>query len=643
MNSPKDLKKLTISQMETLAEEIREFLIDSVSETGGHLSSNLGVVELTIALHYSLNTPKDKIVWDVGHQSYVHKILTGRMKQFNSIRQKNGISGFPKIDESIYDSFGTGHSSTSISASFAIATARDLLNEKHKVVSVIGDGSMTGGLAYEALNNAGRSETDLLVILNDNEMSISKNVGALSKHLNDLRSAPSYIGAKADVSKILKKVPVVGNDIVKAIEITKEKIKYMLVQGILFEEMGFRYFGPVDGHDIKELISNINKVKKIKGPVLLHVYTKKGKGYNLAESDPKKYHGISAFNVLTGNSKNTDTTATYSDVFGSAILNLAEENNKIVAITAAMVDGTGLTRFSKRFPERFFDVGIAESHAVVFAAGLASKGLIPVVAIYSTFLQRAYDQVVHDVCVQNLHVVFAIDRAGVVPGDGPTHQGVYDLSFLSHIPNLVIMAPKNGQELTMMLKFAISHKAPIAIRYPKDSAKNVFSSFSNISIKKSSDIRLGKSEVLIKGKEIAIIALGSMVETAYDAAKLLNERNIYPYVINARFAKPLDYQMIDYMAYKTSYIFTIEDNALLGGFGSQVLEYCSNTKNINIRIHNFAIPDMILPQGSRKEILSSVDLDAHSISLEIERIYMETEHESAGKTKKTTTGRITGN
>ncbi|MCL2456686.1 MAG: 1-deoxy-D-xylulose-5-phosphate synthase, partial [Defluviitaleaceae bacterium] len=564
---PKSLKRLSPIAMQGLADEIREFLIQSISDTGGHLASNLGVVELTLALHAVFETPRDKIVWDVGHQAYVHKILTGRKGLFSSLRKLDGLSGFPKINESEHDSFGTGHSSTAISAALGLAKARDLRSQKisqknfeknnsqkisqkisqknfeknnsqnnsEKIIAVVGDGSITGGLAYEGLNNAGRANTDILVILNDNQMSISKNVGAVARHLNTLRTAPFYLGAKEDVHNILDRLPF-GAGITRGIESAKDFLKYAILPGVLFEELGFRYIGPVDGHDISSLLRVLRQVKKIRGPVLLHVLTTKGKGYNIAEKSPNNFHGVGKFCVETGEPKINFSSPTYTEIFSKQICRAASRDEKIVAITAAMHDGTGLTRFRERFPKRFFDVGIAESHAVTFAAGLAANGMKPVVAIYSSFLQRAYDQIIHDVALQKLPVVFAVDHAGAVGGDGETHQGIFDIAFLSHIPNMTVLAPSNGEELTKMLAYALELNSPVAIRYPKESAAT-----ENFFAHDSDEISSQKNEnVLQNGKKIAIVSVGTMLETANTVAKNFCDASVF----DARFVKPIQKNLI---------------------------------------------------------------------------------------------------
>lgn len=599
------MKRLSVNALNILSSEIREFLISSISETGGHLASNLGVVELTVALHYCFDSPKDKIVWDVGHQSYVHKILTGRRDQFGTLRMLGGLSGFPKASESPHDIIDTGHSSTSISAGLGLAVARDLKKEKYSIISVIGDGSMTGGLAFEALNCAGRSETDLIVILNDNQMSISENVGGLSNYLNNLRTAPSYLGAKEDVSKLLRKMPVVGDKLERAIEKTKDSLKYILVPGTLFDEYGLNYIGPVDGHNIEGLINVLTRIKNMSGPVLLHVYTKKGKGYTLAEKSPESFHGVGPYDIESGEPVDTKIWNTYSDVFGKTLIKLSKQNKNIVAITAAMPSGTGLSEFAKRFPDRIFDVGIAEAHAVTFASGMAKNGFIPVFAVYSTFLQRAYDQILHDVCISNLHVVFAIDRAGVVGGDGETHQGLYDLAYLSHIPNMTVMAPKNKTEFIAMLDFAINYlDGPVAVRYPRGAASGVLKEL-------RTDLIYGKSEIIRDGKDLIIIALGDMVETAVKAIELLEKEGLNPGLVNARFVKPLDEDLIEKLkGYK--YVFTMESAIKSGGLSSAVASAMAERK-IDAVFYPFAFPDVFLRHGSPGELLREYGLDAEGV------------------------------
>ncbi len=607
--SPRDVKRLTNGELTILGSEIRRFLIEALSQTGGHLASNLGVVELTLALHYCFDTPKDKIIWDVGHQSYVHKILTGRQDGFKTLRQSDGMSGFPKLDESKHDGFGTGHSSTSISAAMGMATARDLKGEDNAVIAVIGDGSMTGGMAFEALNHAGRGNTNLIVILNDNEMSISENVGGLSKYLMKIRTDKNYLEAKQDIEKILSKVPVVGQTMVKAVRRTKDGIKTLLLPGELFEELGFTYIGPIDGHNMEDLIQVLGKAKKMKGPILIHLKTTKGKGYCFAEQHPEKYHGVSPFIPATGTSVSEKAPSNYSSAFGQSLMKIAKKDKKIVAITAAMPEGTGLCDFAQVFPKRFVDVGIAEQHAVTFAAGLAIEGYKPVVAVYSTFLQRAYDQIIHDVCIQNLPVIFAIDRGGIVGEDGATHQGIFDLSFLSHIPNISIMAPKNYAELKYMLEFATKHPGPVAIRYPRGSEGK------EVALVDSEPIVYGKSELLKTGKEVAIIAVGKMVEVALQAANRLKEKGMTPYVINTRFIKPIDLEGLVSIAYNITDIVTLEDNMICGGFGENLATLLRKNKALNhIAIHNLGYPDEFIEHGSVDNIYKKYGLDEQSVA-----------------------------
>lgn len=608
INSPEDVKKLNISELESLALEIREFLIEKVSKTGGHIASNLGVVELTLALHKVFNTPKDKIIWDVGHQSYVHKIITGRKDKFETLRSSGGISGFPKVKESPHDAFNTGHSSTSISAALGIAKARDIKKEDYSVIAVIGDGALTGGMAFEALNDAGRSLNNLIVILNDNEMSISKNVGGLSRYLSKIRTEPFYFKVKEDIDIILNKIPAIGKSAAKALSRAKGTIKYMLMPGMIFEELGFKYFGPIDGHNLVELSSVLSRAKKIKGPVLIHVCTQKGKGYTYAEEKPQRFHGIAPFEVETGELL-VNSGGGYSDVFGRELVKIAKEDEKLVAITASMTHGTGLEEFSKKYHDRFFDVGIAEQHAVTFAAGLAQNGLKPVVAIYSSFLQRAYDQILHDVALQNLHVVFAIDRAGIVGEDGETHQGIYDLSFLTHIPNMTVLAPADYNEFTAMIDFAVKeYCGPVAIRYPR--GRGAESIGTDLPIKQGQGVRM------CEGDDITIVALGNMVETALKVESMLRNQGISSDVINSRFAKPLDEKLIVNSVLKTKRIVTIEDNTIVGGFGSRVLELI-NRKDIYAKTKICGFPDHFITQGSRNDLIRMNRLDPESITNEI--------------------------
>lgn len=604
INSIDDLKKLNIEEKKILAQEIREYIIKIVSKNGGHLASNLGVVELTISLHSIFNVPFDKIIWDVGHQTYTHKILTGRKEELKTLRTSGGIAGFPKLEESETDCFNTGHSSTSISIALGMAKARDIKKENNSIICVIGDGALTGGMALEALNDAGSSDTKLTVILNDNEMSISKNVGGVNMLLSKLRTKKLYTKSNISAKKIIKRVPVVGAPFVKFVQKAKRSIKQFIIPKMYFEDIGFRYLGPVDGHDIEKLESLLKISKELDGPVLIHVLTKKGKGYKPAEENPDKFHSTSAFEIETGKTlkeKQTD----YSKIFGNKLIQLAEENNKIVAITASMKDGTGLTEFQKKFPNRFFDVGIAEQHAIGFSAGLASNGMIPVVPIYSSFYQRAYDQVIHDVCIQNLPVIMCVDRAGIVGADGETHQGILDLSFFNIIPNLTIMAPKNFKELEDMLEFATKLNKPVVIRYPRGGeGKNVF--------KENTKIEYGKAEILQEGNDISILAIGKMVDRAIDVCNKLKEDNINAEVINIRFLKPLDKEIIIKSVKKTKNCITIEDNILLGGLASNVKELLIDNK-IDVNIKTFGYPNKFIKHGSVEDIEKKYGLDTESI------------------------------
>jgi len=612
INGPYDLKNMSHIELRRLAREIRQFLIENVSITGGHIASNLGVVELTLALHSVFDSPKDKIIWDVGHQCYVHKILTGRWNKFDSLRQFKGLSGFPKRKESDHDVFETGHSSTSISAGLGMAVARDLKGEKYSVISVIGDGALTGGMAFEAMNHAGHSKTDLIVILNDNEMSISQNVGGLSKYLNRLRTDPTYFRVKDDVEAILSRIPAIGKSVVKTAHRAKDTIKYFFVSGIIFEEIGFTYLGPVDGHNIKEVTEILNRAKKIKGPVLIHAITKKGKGYWFAEKYPDKFHGIGPFDIETGEKLKNRKNKTYSQIFGETLVELASDNPDIVAITAAMPLGTGLNEFAEKFPERFFDVGIAEQHAVTFAAGLAANGLRPVFAVYSTFLQRGFDQVIHDVCLQNLPVVFAIDRAGIVGQDGETHHGIFDLSYLGCIPNLKILAPKDGNELKKMIKYAFDQNSPIAIRYPRGESENINSG------KNLTDICNEKAEIILsKGQDLCIIAAGKMVSEAIKIADILLGQNIKSTVLNARFLKPIDEETILSSIKDIENIVTLEDNVTIGGFGSRILEVLNKNNIKNKKIKIFGFPDKFIEHGNTKTLFKYHNLDVEAIAEEI--------------------------
>lgn len=604
--TPEEVKKLNNVELEVLAEEIREFLIETVSKTGGHLASNLGVVELTISLFNSFDLEKDKIVWDVGHQCYVHKILTGRKDKFDKLRQYNGLSGFPKRSESKYDTFDTGHSSTSISAALGMARARDIKKENNNIIAVIGDGALTGGMALEGLNDVGFNKTKLIVVLNDNQMSISHNVGGLSNHLNSLRVEPKYNKFKSTVNATLKSNKT-GEKIANYISKFKGSIKQFVVPSMLFEDMGLKYIGPIDGHDINMMSKVFNKAKEIDEPVIIHVVTSKGKGYDLAERNPKKYHGVSPFDLESGEALGK-SKRNYSKLFGEAISELANEDDKIVAITAAMPDGTGLTDFAKRFPKRFFDVGIAEAHATTFAAGLACSGMKPVFAVYSTFLQRGFDQLVHDVCIQNMPVTFAIDRAGIVGEDGETHQGIFDLSYLSMMPNMTILAPKHLDELKLMLKWALDFNGPVAIRYPKGGDLNT-------PLKPIQKVKLGQWEEIEDGKGIAIIALGKMVQHSILAKEILKEHNINPKILSATFAKPLDETMLKKLVLQGYDIVTIEDNIINGGFGSYVLMKL-NEMGFNKKIKLLGFNNFV-PQGSLDILYKKNHLDPEGIAKQI--------------------------
>ncbi len=607
VNYPEDLKKLDLKKLPILSDEIRKFLINAVSETGGHLSSNLGVVELTVALHYCFNCPKDKIVWDVGHQSYTHKILTGRKNEFSTLRKKDGLSGFPRIGESEYDTFSTGHSSTSIAVALGIAKARDLKRQNYNVLAVIGDGAMTGGLAYEALNNACKSNTKMVIILNDNQMSISPNVGAMSQYLSNLRTTQKYLNAKNDIQHKLNSMPVIGKPIYNFLDKTKNTVKHTIMPNNVFEALGIRYIGPVDGHDITQLVHVFNRIKNLKGPVLIHVMTKKGKGYKPAEINPSVYHGVSKFDKEIGVVQNSVSPKTYSKILGEKLLLMAAYNKKICAITAAMPESTGLRQFAKTYPDRFFDVGIAEEYAVTFSSGLAVSGYIPVFAVYSTFLQRAYDQILHDVCLSNLHTVFCIDRAGIVGSDGETHQGIYDISFLLSIPNLVILAPKNGKELEEMFEFAVNKlNCPVAIRYPRGTASEVLNDI-------NTPIELGKSEVIYNGTDIAIIAFGAMMDIAIGVYNDLKAKGYAPTLVNARFAYPMDLDCIKDLVESHKYIFTLEDNILSGGFGEHFTMEVVKTGKKDCSVFNFAFPNAYIEQGSREQLFEKYGMDKEHI------------------------------
>ena len=609
IKSPNDVKKLTLPEMYELSDEIRSFLIDSVSKTGGHLSSNLGVVELTLSLFSEFDLEKDKIVWDVGHQTYIHKILTGRKERFDNLRMYNGMSGFPKRNESKYDAFDTGHSSTSISSALGMARARDLKGEKSNVISVIGDGALTGGMALEALNDLGFTKTKMIVILNDNQMSISTNVGGLSSYLNKIRIEPEYNRFKEGINKKLKNTPS-GKKIAKKLGKLKDSIKQLIVPSMLFEDMGIKYLGPIDGHNIDEMRKVLSKAKNIDGPVIIHVATQKGKGYEHAEKSPDKYHGVSPFDLESGEPLNT-AKCNYSKVFGQSLVSIAKEDKDVVAITAAMPDGTGLNDFREIFEKRFFDVGIAEQHAVTLAAGMATSGLKPVFAVYSTFLQRAYDQVLHDVCIQNLPVVFAIDRAGVVGEDGETHQGIFDISYLTMIPNLTMIAPKCLGEVDLLLRWALSFRAPVAIRYPRGG--DVICDLSPLN-----EVEFGKWEVLDNSdkSKVAIIATGKMTQHAMLAKDMLNEKGIYPKVINATFIKPLDESMLRELVNEEYDIITVEDNIIHGGMGSSIL-LSLNEYGFKGNFKALGYDNKFIEQGNVNVLYKDANLDPNGINEEV--------------------------
>ncbi len=595
VNLPEDLKSLNAEEKNKLAQELREYILNVVSENGGHLASNLGVVELTIAMHSVFNMPNDKIVWDVGHQSYVHKILTGRKEEFKTLRKLNGLSGFPKINESEYDSFDTGHSSTSISAALGMARARDLKGNDNQVIAVIGDGALTGGMALEALNDAGFSNTKMIVILNDNEMSISKNVGGLNLFLSKLRTKRLYKKSSISLKNMLNKVPIIGGASVKVIQRIKRSIKQLIIPKMFFEDIGFIYLGPVDGHNIEQLENILKLSKELDKPVLIHVLTKKGKGYKFAEENPDKFHATSAFNIDTGKSKK-EKKPDYSKVFGDKLVELAKDNEKIVAVTASMKDGTGLTKFQKEFPKRFFDIGIAEQHAITMASGMAKEGMIPFVPIYSSFYQRAYDQVIHDVAIQNLPVIMCVDRAGVVGADGETHQGTLDMAFFRLVPNLTIMAPKDFKELENMMEFAVTLKKPVVIRYPRGGEDK------DVTFEKCERINLGKAEIIKEGKDISIIAIGKRVVEAIKLAENYKECGIDAEVINARFLKPLDNETIRASIEKTKKVITLEDCTIINGLATAVKELIVNEKLENVEVKSYAWPDEFIKHGSVEEL-----------------------------------------
>ena len=604
-----DIKQLKPEELEKLAEEIRQFLVEKISVTGGHLASNLGVVELTMALHLAFELPQDKMIWDVGHQSYTHKILTGRRAGFDDLRKYGGMSGFPKRKESECDAFDTGHSSTSISAGLGYVAARDIKGEEHSVISIIGDGAMTGGMAYEALNNASRLKSNFIIVLNDNNMSISENVGGMSRYLNGLRTAEAYTGLKKGVEDTLMKIPVQGEKILYQMKKTKSGLKQLFVPGMFFEDMGITYLGPVDGHDIRKLYKTFQEAKRVDHAVLVHVLTKKGKGYAPAEENPSRFHGIVPFDIETGEAKEKSSKDSYTDIFSKVFCDIAKQNDAVVGITAAMADGTGLARFARMFPDRFFDVGIAEEHALTFAAGLAAGGLKPVVAVYSSFLQRAFDQAIHDVCLQNLPVMIAVDRAGLVGSDGETHQGLFDLSFLNMIPNMTILSPKNRWEMADMVRFCADFQYPVALRYPRGAAYEGLSAF-------RTPIVYGKSEILYEEEDIAVIFVGHMAELAVQVRDRLKEIGYHCSLINARFVKPLDTEMLEALTKDHRLFVTIEENVLSGGFGEQVLHYVSRAK-LDVGVRCIGIPDDYVEHGNVDLLRREVGLDAETIVKQI--------------------------
>ncbi|MEG2122790.1 MAG: 1-deoxy-D-xylulose-5-phosphate synthase [Clostridium sp.] len=617
INGPEDVKKLNDIQIEELTEEIRTFLIEKISHTGGHLASNLGVVELTIALYLAFDLPTDKIIWDVGHQSYTHKILSGRKENFDGLRQYGGLSGFPKRKESPFDSFDTGHSSTSISAGLGMAMGRDVLGETYSIVSVIGDGALTGGMAYEALNNAARMKKNFIIVLNDNNMSISENVGGMSRYLSNLRAGQGYNELKKSVAGTLSRIPKIGSDLVDTLLRTKNSIKQLLIPGMWFENMGITYLGPVDGHDVNGLVKIFKEAKKMDHAVLIHVVTKKGKGYRPAEKNPSAFHGVEPFDIETGKPLNQKMYPSYTDVFAKEICRMAEINPRLVALTAAMPDGTGLKRFSKMYPDRFFDVGIAEEHGVTTAAGMAAAGLKPVVVVYSSFLQRAYDQILHDVCIQNLPVLFCVDRAGLVGSDGETHQGIFDLSFLSTIPNMSVMAPKNLWEFQEMLIFGIDYEGPMAIRYPRGQAYRGLKEF-------LAPIEYKKSEILYEEESIALLAVGSMVSTAEHIRNKLKDMGHPCTLVNGRFIKPVDTDVVDRLAKNHRYIVTLEENVLRGGYGEEITSYVQKHYP-GIKVVNIALPDAYVEHGNVTRLRSDLGIDSDSILEKLKRELLDGE------------------
>jgi 1-deoxy-D-xylulose-5-phosphate synthase len=617
INNTQDLRKLSQEELPALAGEVREEIINVVSRTGGHLASSLGVVDLTIALHYAFDTPKDRIVWDVGHQAYAHKILTGRRAQFSTLRQHGGMSGFPKREESPCDHFDVGHASTSISAALGMAAARDIKGEDYRVIAVIGDGSISAGLAFEGMNQAGHLKKNLVVILNDNEMSISPNVGALSSYLSRMMTGNFYTKFRQETKHFLQGIPRVGEAMFNIAKRTEDSIKGLMVPGMLFEDLGFQYVGPIDGHNIEHLLQTFNNIKDFTWPVLIHVITKKGKGCEFAECSPSQYHGTPPFDLVTGKTNKKATVLSYTDVFGQTLIKLAADNEKIVAISAAMPEGTGLDKFSEQFPDRFFDVGIAESHGITFACGLAVEGLHPVAAIYSTFTQRAYDQVVHDLCLQNLPVTLALDRAGLVGEDGPTHHGVFDIAYLRHVPNMVLMAPKDENELQHMIKTAVEYPGPTAVRYPRGTGYGVPMD------QELKQLEIGKAELLMDGTDVAIISIGNMVYPAMEAAKRLAGDGISATVVNARFVKPLDGELILRVAKKTGRVVTVEEHALMGGFGSAVLENLDAAGMTGVKSLRIGLPDAYIEHGAQALLRKKYGLDADGIYASVREFVMQ--------------------
>lgn len=620
IDSPRDLKQLNQEDLKLLANEIRELIIEVISETGGHLAASLGAVEIAIALHYCLDAPEDKIVWDVGHQAYAHKILTGRRDRFKTIRQFGGLSGFPNINESEYDTFTVGHGSTSISSALGLAKARDLKGADYKVAAVIGDGSLVGGMAFEALNHAGHSKTNMLVILNDNEMSISPSVGAISRYLNKILTNPTYNKIHKDIEGLVKRVPWYGFRAYRAARKLEEGLKNLLIPGMLFEELGIRYVGPIDGHNIGDLIKAIKNLSLLEGPILIHAITKKGKGYIHAERSPERFHGTAPFDIATGDIKQNGRTEgeSFTEAFSDAVIDLADANKDVVAVTAAMPEGTGLDRFQRTFPERFFNVGMAEQHAVTFAAGLAKGGLIPIVAVYSTFLQRAYDQIIHDVCLQGLHIVLCLDRAGIVGEDGATHHGTFDIAYLRHIPNMTLMAPKDQEELKEMMNFAVRDcKGPVAIRYPR--GKTVKPRLE----RRRAPIADGKAEIILEGADAAILAVGSMVWPSFEAVKLLAADGINCALINMRFMKPLDRELLKDIAARTKRLVVVEDGAEKGGFGSAVLEFFEKEKINDLAIKRIGLPDKFIEHGKKEILFEIYGLYAKGIAEEVRKMTLK--------------------